>query len=74
LTFNHESTLLTALCDITQRKQEEEALKRQVQEMRIEIDQARRAKQVTEIVQSDYFQQLQAEVERLRYSDEDFGF
>lgn len=72
LTFNGESTLLTALYDITQRKLEEEALKRQVQEMQIEIDHARCAKQVAEIVQSDYFQQLQAEVERLRYPEEDF--
>ncbi|NJK53523.1 MAG: PAS domain S-box protein [Leptolyngbyaceae cyanobacterium SU_3_3] len=71
LIFNDEPTFLTALCDITQRKLEEEALKRQVQEMQIEIDQAKRAKQVAEIVQSDYFQRLKAEVEQLRYSEED---
>jgi PAS domain S-box-containing protein len=73
LIFNDEPTFLTALCDITQRKLEEEALKRRVQEMQIEIDQAKLAKQVAEIVQSDYFQQLKAEVEQLRYSD-DFRF
>jgi PAS domain S-box-containing protein len=71
LIFNDELTFLTALCDITQRKQEEEALKRQVKELQIEIDHAKCAKQVAEIVQSDYFQQLKAEVEQLRYSEED---
>jgi PAS domain S-box-containing protein len=73
LIFNDELTFLTALCDITQRKLEEEALKRRVQEMQIEIDQAKRAKQVAEIVRSDYFQRLKAEVEQLRYPD-DFEF
>lgn len=73
LTFNHEPTLLTALHDVTQRKLEEEALKQQVREMQIEIDHARRAQQVAEIVQTDYFQQLQAEVERLRYPDVEGG-
>ena len=71
LIFNDEPTFLTALCDITRRKREEEALKRQVQELQIEIDHAKRVRQVSEIVQSDYFQQLQAEVERLRYPEED---
>ena len=70
LTFNHEPTLLTALHDITQRKLEEEDLKRQVREMQIEIDQAKRDRQVAEIVQTDYFQQLQAEVELLRYPED----
>lgn len=70
LTFRNEPAFLTALCDITQRKLEEEALKRRVQEMQIEIDQAKRARQVAEIVQSDYFQQLKAEVEQLRYQEE----
>ncbi len=48
--------------DVTQRKQEEEALKRQLQELRIEIDQQKRAREVAEITQADYFQDLQAEV------------
>jgi PAS domain S-box-containing protein len=71
LTFNQKPTLLTALHDITQRKLEEEALKQQVREMQIEIDQAKRARQLAEIVQTDYFQQLQAEVEQLRYPDQE---
>jgi PAS domain S-box-containing protein len=72
LTFSQEPTILTAFCDITQRKLEEEALKQQVREMQIEIDQVKRVQQVAEIVQTDYFQELQAEVERLRYSEEDW--
>nr|RNJ65132.1 MAG: MEKHLA domain-containing protein [Leptolyngbya sp. IPPAS B-1204] len=72
LTFNQEPTLLTALHDITERKLAEEALKQQVRDMQIEIDHAKRARQVAEIIQTDYFQQLQAEVEQLRYPDEDW--
>ncbi|GAB4240687.1 MAG: hypothetical protein Kow00121_67080 [Elainellaceae cyanobacterium] len=72
LTFSQEPTVLTALCDITQRKLEEEALKQQVREMQIEIDHAKRVQQVAEIVQTDYFQQLQAEVDLLRYPEEDW--
>ena len=72
LTFSQEPTILTALCDITQRKLEEEALKQQVREMQIEIDHTKRVRQVAEIVQTDYFQELQAEVERLRYPEEDW--
>ena len=51
--------------DVTQRKQEQEALKRQLQELRIEIDQQKRAREVAEITQADYFQDLQAEVGNL---------
>ncbi|WP_157871827.1 PAS domain-containing protein [Gloeothece verrucosa] len=58
--------------DITQRKQEQEALKRQVQELRIEIDQQKRASQVAEITQTSYFQELQAEVDSLRLDEEEF--
>jgi PAS domain S-box-containing protein len=56
--------------DITQRKQEEENLRRQVEELRIEIDQQKRALQVAEITQTSYFQELQAEVESLRLDDD----
>lgn len=70
LMFSDQPTLLTALHNITQRKLEEEALKRQVRAMQIEIDQAKRARQVAEITQTDYFQTLQAEVEHLRYQED----
>lgn len=58
--------------DITKRKREEEALKQQLRELQIEIDQNKRVREVTAIVESDYFQQLQEEVERLRcFEDEE---
>jgi PAS domain S-box-containing protein len=71
LTFNGEATILSALCDITDRKQEEDALKRQLVQMQIEIDRNKLARQVAAITQTDYFQELKAEVERLRYPDEE---
>jgi PAS domain S-box-containing protein len=57
--------------EITQRKLEEEALKLQVKELRIEIDQTKRARQVAEITQSDYFLELQAEIENLQLNVDD---
>lgn len=44
----------------------EERLQRQIQELRIELDEARQEKQVAEITESDYFQQLRGEAESLR--------
>ena len=60
--------------EITQRKQEEEALKRQVEELQIEIDQQKRSREVAQITQTDYFQELQAAVENLRlnFDEDDF--
>ena len=52
--------------DITQHKLEEAALKREVQELRIEIDEAKRSQSVSEITESDYFKEIQAEAEILR--------
>jgi septal ring factor EnvC (AmiA/AmiB activator) len=49
-------------------KQQEEARKIQVQEMQIEIDLNKLAHQIAEITQTDYFQQLQIEVESLRHT------
>jgi CheY-like chemotaxis protein len=57
--------------EVTQRKLEEEALKLQVKELRIEIDQNKRARQVAEITQSDYFLELQAEIENLQLNVDD---
>ena len=56
--------------DITQRKLAETALKLQVEELQIEIDQSKRARQVTEIIHTDYFQQLKAEGENLGCQDD----
>src|SRR5437868_1827564 len=44
----------------------EQQLQRQVQQLRIEIDQERRASEVAEITESDYFQQLLGKAEELR--------
>jgi DNA-binding response OmpR family regulator len=44
----------------------EQRLKQQVQELRIELSEARQARQVAEITESDYFRQLQAEAQNLR--------
>ncbi|MEL7036407.1 MAG: PAS domain S-box protein [Cyanobacteria bacterium J06592_8] len=49
--------------DITHRKQEEEKLIRQLQELQIEIDQQKREQEVAQITQSDYFQKLKSEVD-----------
>jgi DNA repair ATPase RecN len=44
----------------------EQTLKRQVAELRIEIDEVKKANQVAEITETDYFQQLQQKARRLR--------
>jgi CheY-like chemotaxis protein len=44
----------------------EQHLQRQVQQLRIEIDQARKAREVAEITESDYFQQLLGKADELR--------
>jgi CheY-like chemotaxis protein len=44
----------------------EQHLQRQVQQLRIEIDQARKAREVADITESDYFQQLLGRADELR--------
>jgi len=44
----------------------EARLRAQLQEMRIEVDRAQEARQVAEIVETDYFQDLQAKAKHLR--------
>ncbi|MDJ1184669.1 PAS domain S-box protein [Roseofilum sp. BLCC_M143] len=51
--------------DITYRKQEEEKLKQQLAELRIEIDRQTLQREVTKITQADYFQQLKAEIAQI---------
>lgn len=46
--------------------QREQSLRRQVEELKIEIDEAKRHTQVSEIVESDFFQDLQARSRALR--------
>jgi len=47
-------------------RQREESLKRQVQELRIEIDQVKKARQVAEITETEYFQDLREHAARMR--------
>jgi DNA repair ATPase RecN len=44
----------------------EESLKRQVAELRIEIDEVKKVQQVAEITDSDYFQRLQEKAQAFR--------
>jgi CRP-like cAMP-binding protein len=44
----------------------EEALRQEIVELRIEIDEAKKERQVGEIVESEYFQNLRAQAEKLR--------
>jgi HAMP domain-containing protein len=47
-------------------REREESLKRQVQELRIEIDQVKKAKQVAEITETEYFRGLREHAAKLR--------
>ena len=44
----------------------EQSLKQQVQELRIQIDEAKRAREVAEITESDYFRKLKERAQHLR--------
>jgi len=46
--------------------QREQKLRRQVQELRIEIDEVKQAKQVQEIVETDFFQELRTKAQTMR--------
>jgi len=54
-------------------REREESLKRQVQELRIEIDEVKKARQVAEITETEYFQDLKARAHTLRRSREEAG-
>ena len=51
---------------LRRRKAREQRLRQEVQQLRVEIDQARRAHHVAEITETDYFQQLQERARELR--------
>jgi PAS domain S-box-containing protein len=51
--------------EITDRKQRETELKRQLVELQIEIDQTKREREVTQITGSGYFQELQEEINQI---------
>lgn len=56
----------TMLEDLQNSLKREKELKREVQQLRIEIDQTRKKKQVNEIVETDFFQDLQAKAKAMR--------
>lgn len=55
--------------DITERKYREQELKRQLEELKIEIDQKKRQKEVALITQSELFQELQEEMMAVNIDD-----
>ncbi|MEN9216937.1 MAG: PAS domain-containing protein [Gloeomargarita sp. HHBFW_bins_162] len=66
--FQGQDTVLSALWDITARKQQEENLQRQVAELNQAIDRQKRDRQVEEITETEYFQHLRKRVQELRRS------
>ncbi len=66
--FYNEIDIMARVFDIMVAKvhQREEKLKQQVTELRIEIDDVRRQKQVTEIVDTDFFRELQEKARNMR--------
>ena len=66
--FRDEVATLTEVFELMVSKvyQREQTLRRQVEELKIEIDEAKRQKQVSEIVDSDYFQNVQARAQAMR--------
>jgi len=57
--------------DVTQRKSEEAALKREVQELRIEIDEVKLAQTVAQITETEYFQDLRSKVQDFKLVDDE---
>ncbi len=55
--------------DITLRKYQEEDLIRQLKELQIEIDQKKRAQEVSQVTQSDYFQEVRETVEQIHIDE-----
>jgi GAF domain-containing protein len=47
-------------------REREQRLKNEIQQLRIEIDEVKRQQQVSEIVETDYFQALREKARRLR--------
>ena len=55
-----------AIDNALQVQEREKALKAQIQQLRIQIDEGKRAQQVSEIVESEYFQKLSEDAKRMR--------
>ncbi len=57
------SALAAVALDVYRREQ---SLRQQIEQLRIEVDEAKKARQVAEITETDYFQRLQKRVQDLR--------
>jgi putative methionine-R-sulfoxide reductase with GAF domain len=55
-----------AISNATNVRQRESVLKKQIRELQIEIDESKKSKQVSEIVESDFFRDLQQKAESIR--------
>jgi len=55
-----------AISNAMQVRKRESVLKKQIQDLQIEIDEARKAKQVNAIVESDFFKDLQSKADSMR--------
>lgn len=67
-----ESALIYAKT-VREAKEREERLQRQIEQLKIELDEVKMAKQVAEITESDYFQRLREQAEDLRKTLNDPG-
>lgn len=57
------------LQDITDRKRREDELRRQLEELKIEIDQKKREKEVATLTESTYFQEVRQELEKVNLDE-----
>jgi HAMP domain-containing protein len=73
--FSDETTRLSQVFEIMVDKvyQREQTLRKQVEELKIEIDEAKRQKEVGEIVDSDFFRDLQLKARNMRSRRESQG-
>jgi PAS domain S-box-containing protein len=55
--------------DVSDRKRQEAELKRQLEELKIEIDQNKRKTEVTRITESGYFQEIQEEISNVNLNE-----
>lgn len=55
--------------DITNRKRREDELRRQLEELKIEIDQKKREEEVTTLTESTYFQEIRQELARVNLDE-----
>jgi GAF domain-containing protein len=63
-TFGEQAAI--AIDNALQVQEREKALKAQIQQLRIQIDEGKRAQQVSEIVETEYFQKLSEDAKRMR--------